>query len=74
MWALRSARRLIREGLLSNHAPGIARSQISAIYRESGAHDTVTGVRTFVETRREKHGQVETGDLKGRVDAVLRSL
>ena len=67
-------RRLIREGLLSDHATGIARRQISAIYRESGAHDTVTRVRTFVETWREEHGQVETGDLKGRVDAVLKSL
>lgn len=67
-------RRLIREGLLSDHAPGIARRQVDAIYRESGAHETVTRVRSFVETWRSEHAEVEPGDVKGRVDAVLRSL
>ena len=67
-------RRLIRDGLLSDHAPGIARRQVDAIYRESGAHETVTRVRSFVETWRSEHAEVEPGDVKGRVDAVLRSL
>lgn len=67
-------RRMIREGLLGDHAPDIARRQVSAIYRESGAHETVTRVRSFVETWRTEHATVEPGDLKGRVDAVLRSL